>query len=218
MASKYIILLALGACVLAAQAAPPAAAKPPGVSYIPKNIVANVTKDCPVKNVLFTKAEFDVDKVMDLATTMQEKGVSQKCQDEAVENLASCATDDSMAVKQGCCSTDCSTGIKKSIASGCFTEYAQAICNDPASQNMMTGLLNAGVRCANFTTTCEDILKSAPKNATAGANATKSGATPAAAAPASATPAAPKATKSAAAQAVAAVMPLAAAAAAFLLL
>jgi hypothetical protein len=54
-----------------------------------------------------------VDKVMDLATTMQEKGVSQKCQDEAVENLASCATDDSMAVKQGCCSTDCSTGIKK---------------------------------------------------------------------------------------------------------
>lgn len=54
-----------------------------------------------------------VDKVMDLATTMQEKGVSQKCQDAAVENLASCATDDSMAVKQGCCSKDCSTGIKK---------------------------------------------------------------------------------------------------------
>lgn len=50
---------------------------------------------------------------MDLATTMQEKGVSQKCQDEAVANLASCAMDDSMAVKQGCCSIDCSTGIKK---------------------------------------------------------------------------------------------------------
>jgi hypothetical protein len=214
MASKYIILLALGACVLAAQAAPPAAAKPPGVSFIPKNIVANVTKDCPVKNVLFTKAEFDVDKVMDLANTMQEKGVSQKCQDEAVADLASCAMDDSMAVKQGCCSIDCSTGIKKSIASGCFDEYADAICNDPASQNMMTGLLNAGVRCANFTTTCADILKKVPKNATAGANTTK--ATPAAAAPAGA--AAPAPTKSAAAQAVAAVMPLAAAAAAFLLL
>lgn len=54
-----------------------------------------------------------VDNVMNLATTMQEKGVSQKCQDEAVENLASCATDDSMAVKQGCCSKDCSSGIKK---------------------------------------------------------------------------------------------------------
>lgn len=124
--------------------------------------------DCPVKNVMFTKEEFDgklaglsvglsgksgycsschwplmvmarncsllvqqpqhaimlnlllllynlpaaVSKVMDLATTMQEKGVSQKCQDEAIENLASCATDDSMAVKQGCCSQDCSKGIK----------------------------------------------------------------------------------------------------------
>lgn len=50
---------------------------------------------------------------MDLANTMQEKGVSQKCQDEAVADLASCAMDDSMAVKQGCCSIDCSTGIKK---------------------------------------------------------------------------------------------------------
>jgi hypothetical protein len=28
----------------------------------------------------------------------------------------------------------------QSIASGCFDEYADAICNDPASQNMMTGL------------------------------------------------------------------------------
>lgn len=140
---------------------------------------------------------------------MQERNVSQKCQDEAVENLASCASDDSMAVKIGCCSTDCSTGIKKvchsnclweslwgrgfcqtrscrpraqpassarrfsaapnttcpcptlshlpspqSISSGCFNEYAVAICNDPKSQNMMTGLLNAGVRCANFTSSC----------------------------------------------------------------
>jgi hypothetical protein len=51
--------------------------------------------------------------VLELATTMQERGVSQKCQDEAVENLASCASDDSMAIKSGCCSIDCSSGIKK---------------------------------------------------------------------------------------------------------
>jgi hypothetical protein len=159
------------------------------VTFIAKNIVKNVTKgespahvvapgpnppgrwvndcflslaDCPVKNIMFTKAEFDgewrlaayglacsqllvlpcaalllcptnqrcpapligsqaglscllpaVDRVLELATTMQERNVSQKCQDEAVENLASCASDDSMAVKIGCCSQDCSTGIKK---------------------------------------------------------------------------------------------------------
>jgi hypothetical protein len=51
--------------------------------------------------------------VLELATTMQERNVSQKCQDEAVENLASCASDDSMAIKSGCCSKDCSSGIKK---------------------------------------------------------------------------------------------------------
>lgn len=53
---------------------------------------------------------------------MQERNVSQKCQDEAVENLASCASDDSMAVKIGCCSTDCSTGIKKVCHSNCLLE------------------------------------------------------------------------------------------------
>lgn len=157
--------------------------------------------------------------------------MSQACQDAAIENLASCATDGSMEIKQGCCSKDCSTGIKKvwfpacpccqllgppvwaphfpcvaahrhvlqptatplhtsqcrpflvknvqyllcvcipaqynhqlpqcpiclpqAIDSGCFNEYAVAICNDPKSQGMMTGLLNAGVRCADFTTTCK---------------------------------------------------------------
>jgi hypothetical protein len=44
--------------------------------------------------------------------------------------------------------------LLQSISSGCFNEYAVAICNDPKSQNMMTGLLNAGVRCANFTSSC----------------------------------------------------------------
>lgn len=208
--AKALILLAVASLLVAASAAP-APAKPPAVTFIAKNIVKNVTKDCPVKNTMFTKAEFDVDRVLELATTMQERNVSQKCQDEAVENLASCASDDSMAVKIGCCSQDCSTGIKKSISSGCFNEYAVAICNDPKSQNMMTGLLNAGVRCANFTSSCAEVLKAAPKNATKSAAADP-------AAPAGAAPSpAPKA-KSAAAQAVAAFVPLAAAAAAFLLL
>jgi len=214
MAPKYIFLFALAAFVLATQAAPPAAGKPPGPTFVAKNIVKNVTKDCPVNNVLFTKDEFDADKLVELQPTLQNNGVSQKCQDEAVENLMSCLTDDSMTVKIGCCSKDCSAGIKKSIETGCFTEYAKAICSDPKAENMMVGLMNAGVRCADFRSNCTAIMAEAPKKA-GNATSSKGASTPAAAAPAAA-PAPP--TKSSAVHATAAVVPLAAVFAAVLLL
>jgi hypothetical protein len=54
-----------------------------------------------------------VNKVMEMGATMGDKGVSEKCTNAAVENLAACAMDGSMEVKVGCCSEECASGIKK---------------------------------------------------------------------------------------------------------
>ena len=81
-----------------------------------------------------------VDKLPELQSTLSDGSISEKCQSEAMQELMTCLTDDSMAVKIGCCSKDCSSGIKKvSIVHDSHTQASgelRALSHSPWLQHM----------------------------------------------------------------------------------
>jgi hypothetical protein len=70
----------------------------------------------------------------------EENGVSAECGTAALTDLATCGVDASLATENGCCSKECADGIKLSISSGCFAEYAHAICTTKTGDQFRAGL------------------------------------------------------------------------------
>eukprot|EP00878_Enallax_costatus_P000913 GHUV01001043.1.p1 GENE.GHUV01001043.1~~GHUV01001043.1.p1 ORF type:complete len:244 (+),score=49.76 GHUV01001043.1:126-857(+) len=130
------------------------AATLPPATFNSDNIVEDINKDCPVKNVLFDKSVFNAESLMSMPDVLQNGGVSKECQDAAVNDLVYCFTDGSLQIMTGCCSTTCATAVKKNIASGCFAQYQTAICSEPKAASVQTGLFYAAKRCGNYAATC----------------------------------------------------------------
>jgi len=141
--------------------------------------------------------------------------VSQKCVDLGVEQLAACASDGTLGLREGCCTTACAAGLKK--ADTCLLSYVKAVCADKAEgPKYQKGLFGAARRCVGMEASCAGggkLTKAAPgaaavaaKNATATVAAAVKNATAAIEAAAAAAVAAPAAKSGAAAAAGAAAM------------
>lgn len=79
--------------------------------------------------------------------------VSQACVDLGVEQLASCASDGTLGLQEGCCTTACAAGLKK--ADGCLLSYVKAVCADKAEgPKYQRGLFSAARRCVGMEPSC----------------------------------------------------------------
>jgi hypothetical protein len=199
---------------------------------IPPKTQTQTQTECPVKGKPFAKADFDVEEVggmLPLLMSAQAEGtVSQRCVDLGVEQLAACASDGTLGLEEGCCTTACAAGLKK--ADSCLLSYVKAVCADKAEgPKYQKGLFSAARRCVGLEPSCAGGGKlvnvsaaaaagaGAVKNATAAAAAAVKNATAALAAPAAAAAAAPAAAASGAVSGAAATTAVVAALAAAVL-
>ncbi|WIA38423.1 hypothetical protein OEZ86_001749 [Tetradesmus obliquus] len=106
--------------------------------YNPAYIVANVTGDCPIPVVKYTKEEYSTGALISTFSPLIISGPPSPCSAQ-VQGLATCAFDGSLEVKQGCCSTACSEQMKQIIDNNCIPVLINAICNSTAEQEAKAG-------------------------------------------------------------------------------